>query len=169
MKNLSLIIVSLLIICSCHDKDEKNNQLNEKRVENRNEKSIIKKNFLGIWRIDSIGENNIVTRKMNNDSTHFQAFFFTFDYKIMVTQKEGQDEKNFVIGDFIVFNDSVFFLDEKYKKIAFRYKYEFFGNNQLKLMSGTSVSENNSAKPLFVLKKISNERSIKNFKVINPK
>lgn len=153
MKNLSLLVASLLILFSCTNKDEKNNQLNEKRVEKRKEKVITKKDFIGIWRIDSIGENNIVTQRMNNDSTHFQAFFFTFDYKIIVTQKEGQNEKNFVIGDFIVFNDSVFFLDEKYNKIAFRYKYEFFGNKQLKLMSGTNVSENNLAKPMLILKK----------------
>jgi hypothetical protein len=168
MKNLSVIMVCLLITFSCSNKNKKDNKSIDKRVEKRNEKSITKKNFLGIWRIDSIGENKIVTQRMNNDSTHFQAFFFTFDYKIMVTQKEGQDEKNFVIGDFIVFNDSVFFLDEKYNKIVFRYKYEFFGNNQLKLMSGTSISENNPAKPLLFMKKIPNEKSMKILKDIKP-
>jgi hypothetical protein len=158
MKKFKLLLFGVLFFYSCESETKEYSKSIEKIKKQKTKKTQIKKNFLGIWRIDSIGENNIVTQRMNNDSTHFQAFFFTFDYKIMLTQKEGQDEKNFVIGDFIVFNDSVFFLDEKYNKIAFRYKYEFFGNNQLKLMSGTSVSENNPAKPLLFMKKIPNER-----------
>jgi hypothetical protein len=66
-------------------------------------------------------------------------------------------------------DDSVFFIEDKYNKIAFRYKYEFFGNKQLKLSSGTSVSETNKAKPLLFLKKIPNERSMKTLKVLKGK
>ena len=169
MKSLSFLILSVLMICSCSNKDKKDSKLTENQVKNQAKKSKLEKNFLGIWRIDSIGENNKVTHRLISDSTHYQTFFFTFDYKIMVCQNKGQVEKRFMIGDFKVEDDSVFFIEDKYNKVAFRYKYEFFGNKQLKLSSGTSVSETNRAKPLLFLKKVPNERSMKTLKILKGK
>ena len=58
MKSLSFLILSVLMICSCSNKDKKDSKLTENQVKNQAKKSKLEKNFLGIWRIDSIGENN---------------------------------------------------------------------------------------------------------------
>lgn len=160
MKNrktsIVLVSISMLLCVSCSiDRNEKVNASEKVEVSKNKQEEIDHGNFQhGTWKIDSVGENNIIKDRLTEDSI-IQVFNFRKNGVFSAMEVTSGKTKDRVIGTWKVANDSVFILGET-GKVAMRYGFKINGAT-LTLNGNFQVSSNNRKKPSFYLSKYAEE------------
>ena len=142
----------MLLYASCSsDTNVKVNANQKVEISKDKQEEIDNGNFEhGTWKIDSVGENNIIKDRLTEDST-IQVFNFRKDGVFSAMEVTSRMTKDRVIGTWKVANDSVFILGES-GKIAMRYGFKINGS-VLTLNGNFQISSNNKKKPSFYLSK----------------
>lgn len=142
----------MFLYISCSNEENMNESNNpEKEISKDKKETIELGNFeYGTWKIDSVGENNVIKDRLTQDST-IQVFNFRKDGVFSLMEVTSRMTKDQVIGKWKVEADSVFIISEK-GNVAMRYAYEINGTT-LTLNGNFQISSNNKKKPSFYLSK----------------
>jgi hypothetical protein len=147
-----LTIIIMFNFTSCAGESKSNDKTVPKKEVSKIEKP--KKNFgdfkYGTWKIDSVGENNIIIDRLTEDSV-IQVFNFKYNEVFSAMEVLPTVTKDRPIGTWKVANDSVFIIS-KSGQVAMRYGFEFI-DNTLILKGNFQISSKNKKKPSFYLSK----------------
>lgn len=150
--SILIMSISMLIYSSCtSDTNVKINAKPEIEISKDKKEMIDIGSFEhGTWKIDSVGENNIIKNRLTKDSV-IQVFNFRKDGVFSAMEVTPRMTEDRVIGKWKVEKDSVFIISEK-GNIAMRYGYKM--NDPVLILNGNfQISANNKKKPSFYLSK----------------
>lgn len=105
----------------------------------------------GTWKIDSVGENNVIKDRSSVEDSIIQVFNFRKDGVFSGMEVNPRVTKDRVIGKWKADDDSVFVITEK-GNIAMRFAYILDGP-KLTLNGNFQISSSNKNKPSFYLSK----------------
>jgi hypothetical protein len=142
---LILLPLSTSILLACSSSTKKMKSENEKEVNQP-----LKNALTGIWKIDSVAENNLVTNRVPKD-TIIQAFHFKITQVCATMEIDSTSSKEREIGFWKVKKDSLFILGPT-GKLAMPYGFTLNGS-VLTLAGNFKISSNNTRKPTFYLSK----------------
>lgn len=147
---LFLSMLYFFYACNTKNQEEKSNTIS-KEIKSK-EKTFDPGNFkCGAWRMDSVGENELIIQRMSDDTSFIQGFHFRNNGKFSTLEINPGVVKDKVVGSWIIENDSLYVLSEK-GNIAMRYGYEFI-KDVLVLKGNFEISSKNKKKPVFYLSK----------------
>ncbi|AEA45065.1 hypothetical protein [Fluviicola taffensis] len=153
----SLILLALSIIISACNPSNKN-QISENETKTKKE---LEKLVTGMWKIDSVAEDNLVTQRVPKD-TIIQAFHFKKSNVCATMEIDSNSTKSREIGFWKVKKDSLFILGMT-GKVAMPYGFILKGS-VLTLNGNFKISSNNTKKPTFFLSKYREKQSNHIFK-----
>lgn len=147
---LATISLAMLLFTSCSG--ERGSKINaDHEIENPKKKTEKTENFKpGTWKIDSVGENELIKDRLIENST-IQVFNFRKDGVFSTMEVTSGMTKDREIGTWKAAKDSVFILGES-GKIAMSYGFKIDGE-VLTLKGNFQISSNNGKKPSFYLSK----------------
>lgn len=147
---LFLSMLFFFYACNTKNQEEKSNTIS-KEIKNKVEPFDPGNFKCGAWRMDSVGENELIIQRMFDDTTFIQGFHFRNNGKFSTLEINPGVVKDKVVGSWIIENDSLYVLSEK-GNIAMRYGYEFI-KDVLVLKGNFEISSKNKKKPVFYLSK----------------
>lgn len=107
--------------------------------------------IFGKWVIDSIAEDRIVSRILENSDTSYQGFNFDQKNRVQTVMRTARFEKAIPLCDFELKGDSLFFIRSGH--LFQRYGVEQLAKNVIVLHGNFFITEKIKKKPSFYLSK----------------